>query len=147
MRRLFLGLFALSGCTDNQDEAGARELLARVQGMDYRAWDRAPGYETRRDTRAPHGESVDIFVDDTMATALSEPRLYEWPEGSIIVKDGYDGSDLEIIAILEKRETGWFWAEYNADGDPIFSGQPEICVGCHRIGDDYVRAFYFPPGN
>lgn len=135
-----------AACGDNQgDEAGARALLARVQADEYRTWDRAPGYEVRRETNAPHSNAVDIYVNDRVAEvlALAEPAE-RWPDGSIIVKDGFSGSSLEIIAVMEKRADGWFWAEYDSAGDPDYSGRPEICTDCHRRGSDYVRAFALP---
>jgi hypothetical protein len=116
-----------------------------VRAENYRSWDRAPGYETRRESRAPHSDAVDIYVNDRIAEvlALEEPRD-TWPEGSLIVKDGFAGSDLEIIAVMEKRTDGWYWAEYDSDGDPGYSGHPELCTDCHRSGSDYVRAFGLP---
>jgi hypothetical protein len=141
---LALALF-LAACGDNQDDAGARALLAKVRQQEYRSWDRAPGYETRRSTSAPHADSVDIYVNDLVQEVLStDASATSWLEGSIIVKDGFSGSDLELIAIMEKRSDGWYWAEYDDDGDPDYSGHPEICIDCHRRGSDYVRAFGLP---
>ena len=136
---------SLAGCGDNQDDAGARRLLARVRADDYRSWERAPGWPTRRATSAPHGERVDIYVNDIISEALvvAEP-LTRWPKDSIVVKDGWDGSELEIIAIMEKRDDGWYWAEFDSDGDPDYSGHPDTCIDCHRDGSDYVRAFRLP---
>jgi hypothetical protein len=135
----------LAGCGDNQDDAGARRLLARVRADGYRNWERAPGWPSRRATSAPHGETVDIYVNDVITEALvvAEP-LTRWPEDSIIVKDGWDDSDLEIIAIMEKRSDGWYWAEFDDDGDPDYSGHPDVCIDCHRDGSDYVRSFRLP---
>jgi hypothetical protein len=142
---VILALTFTAGCGDNQDEAGARELLGRIRADEYRTWDRAPGYPSRRSTNAPHSDAVDIYVNDVVAEALAfEDPLEEWPVGSIIAKDGFDGSDLELIAVMEKRENGWFWAEYDDDGDPDYSGRPEVCLDCHRSGNDYVRAFRLP---
>lgn len=31
---------------------------------------------------------------------------------------GFDGGDLELIAIMNKRVEGWFWAEYD-DGRAV----------------------------
>jgi hypothetical protein len=136
---------SLPACGDNQDDAGARDLLSKVRADEYRSWQRAPGYETRRPTNAPHGDSVDIYVNEVIAgaLALAEP-LPVWPQGSIIVKDGWDASDLEIVAIMEKRSDGWFWAEYDSDGDPDYSGRPEVCTDCHEDGSDYVLSFQLP---
>lgn len=153
MRTLIVGACAIvalvaTGCTDNQDAAGARELLRRVREAEYRSWARAPGYDARAPSRAAHGDEVDIFVNDVVDVALAEPALDAWPAGSIVVKDGYtDRRGLAYIAILEKRADGWFYAEFGDDGEPKFSGRPALCVGCHALGDDFIRAFYFPPGN
>src|SRR5688500_5681385 len=105
--------FALVGCGDDQEPEQAGELWDRIHAQNYRSWSRAPGYATRLPTAAPHGNEVDIYVNDTIQQALAakEP-LAAWPLGSLIVKDGWDGSDLEIVAVMEKRTEGWFWAEY-----------------------------------
>lgn len=135
----------LPACGDNQDDAGARDLLARVRAAEYRSWERAPGWPSRRDSGAPHSDQVDIYVNDVVAEALLTPsQTRRWPEGSLIVKDGFDGSDLEIVAVMEKRSDGWYWAEYDADGNPDYSGHPDICIDCHQSGSDHVRAFALP---
>ncbi len=139
-----LSLSAAS-CTDDQDPEGAATLYEELQASDYRSWARAPGYEARRSSSAPHGGEVDIYVNEVVASALGagEP-LEAWPEGSLIVKDGWDGSDLELIAAMEKRSDGWYWAEWDGEGSSLYSGKPELCTDCHASGDDYVRAFGFP---
>jgi hypothetical protein len=132
-------------CGDNQDDAGARRALASAEVQSYRSWDRAPGWPGRTESDAPHGGSVDIYVNDVIADALAvgEP-LAAWPLGSMIVKDGWDGSDLELIALMEKRSDGWFYAEYDDERDPIYSGHPDVCIDCHARGSDFVRAFRLP---
>jgi hypothetical protein len=138
-------LLALAACGDNQDPAGARELWRRIHAEDYRSWQRAPGYETARSSNAAHGNRVAIYVNETVAGALdSDQALQQWPEGSLIVKDGFDGSDLKLVAAMEKRADGWFWAEYDDEGDASYSGEPELCTECHESGDDGVRAFSLP---
>jgi hypothetical protein len=86
-----------------------------------------------------------MFVNDVVADALAaDSVLTEWPEGSIIVKDGYtDDGELALIALMEKRADGWFWAEYDGDGEILYSGVPDVCVDCHDSGSDFVLAFGF----
>ena len=143
---LWTALVAFGGaCGDNQDPEGARALWQSIHAQDYRAFQRAPGYETKRDSNAPHRDQVLIYINQRVADALSAgPTIDAWPEGSLIVKEGFDGSDLELVAVMEKRSTGWYWAEYDASGDPSYSGAPQLCTDCHRSGADYVRAFGFP---
>lgn len=136
---------ALAACGDNQDPSGARALWQSIHEQDYRSFQRAPGYETKRRSNAPHGDDVIIYVNERLAQALAAAQpIDSWPEGALIVKDGFDGSELELVAVMEKRSTGWYWAEYGADGDASYSGAPELCTNCHRSGADYVRAFGFP---
>ena len=140
-----LWLSSLYACGDNQDPEGAKQLWREIHDMKYREWKRAPGYAQRRSSNAPHGDKVDIYINDVLADALANERALDaWPEGSLIVKDGFDGSDLDLVAVMEKRTGGWYWAEYDADGDADYSGHPELCTDCHRKGDDYVRAFSWP---
>lgn len=135
----------LVACRTNDDPKGAEELIAEVQADDYQSWLRAPGYEQRRASTAPHSDNVEIFVNDVVASALEGGGLDEWPDGSIIVKDGYaDDGTHELTAIMEKQAGEWFWAEYDANDEPLYSGTPAICTDCHDSGGDFVRAFSLP---
>jgi hypothetical protein len=108
---------------------------------DYRSWDRPPGYEERSPGTGPHGDQIDLFVNDVVTSTLRDSSgLSQWPVGSLIVKDGYNDSEHIYVAVLEKGSTGWWWAEYYADGGVITSGQPAGCINCHSSGSDYVRA-------
>ena len=140
-----LALAGVAACGDDQDPEGAQELWDRIHAADYRSWARAPGYESRVASNAPHGDMVDIYVNDVIADALAAGKpLGAWPEGAQIVKDGWDGEELELVAAMEKGAHGWFWAEYDGEGDPSYSGKPDLCTDCHRSGSDYVRAFALP---
>lgn len=132
------------GCGDDQDPEGAQELWNRVHAEKYQSWQRAPGFEMRRDSSAPHGGASEIFLNPTMADAVASGAT-TWPVGSLIVKDGYAGVESDashvLVAAMEKRETGWYWAEWDADsgGEAMYSGNPSICTGCHESGRDFVR--------
>lgn len=87
-------------------------------------------------------------MNDEISRALDgpEPRR-DWPVGAIIVKDGYTSDSLQITAVMEKRADGWFWVEYDGDGNSLFSGKPKVCVDCHDNRKDYsdwVYAFELP---
>ncbi|MCA9635665.1 MAG: cytochrome P460 family protein, partial [Myxococcales bacterium] len=138
---------------DGGDAGGTGSaLLDAVQAAEYRTWARPPGaYEMPlTPARSPHGDFVDIYINDVVAQALAAETgtLTAWPEGSIIVKDGWgdaEGTDLRFLAIMEKRANGWYWEEFVGDlAEPEFSGVPDVCVDCHVSGEDFVRAFGLP---
>ncbi len=134
----------VAGC-GNQNPGDARDLLHTVQAADYRSWDRAPGYETRQPSNAPHSSNVDIYLDDLMAAAVSsDTALESWPVGSVVVKDGFKNDELRLIAMMEKRDSGWFFAEFDGDGDVLYSGSPRVCTKCHGSANDRILAFSLP---
>jgi len=134
------------GCRQDDDPDGADELWTRIQDAKYRTWERAPGYETRKGSSARHGTSVEIFMNDVIAGALEGPKITAWPDGSLLVKDGFDddGSP-HIVAAMEKRGGAWFFVEWGSEGKSLYSGAPSICTDCHAVGADMVRAFDLPP--
>jgi hypothetical protein len=137
--------FFLVACGDNQDDAGSRKLLVEITDEKYREWYRPPGWEERVLSDAPHGDSVDIYVNAVVEEVLTRGEAAsEWPLGSLIVKDGFNGESQVYTAVMEKREDGWYYAEFDSAGDPYFSGRPSLCINCHASGSDYVRAFALP---
>lgn len=143
-----VALVLLPGCSDDQDPLGAASLWQRIHEENYRSFARAPGYETRKPSDAPHNDQVDIYVNAVVGDALGAgKKLSEWPTGSLIVKDGFTDSGVHaIVAVLDKRQTGWFYAEYFdlESGEARYSGTPAICVGCHTESNDHVNAFGLP---
>lgn len=136
---------ALGACRQNDAPDEASALLTTLEAEPYREWARAPGYASRTPSDAPHSDEVEIFVNDVVVEALGQSGLEAWPVGAQIVKEGYDADGaLDLIAVMEKRDDGWFFAEYDADGEPLYSGAPTICTDCHASGGDYVRAFALP---
>lgn len=154
MRLHFLvALAVLGGCNANEADA----LRDQIRDDDYRnTYARAPGWEDGRLPAAggPHGGFVDIYINDVMVEAIEDAEasgepLERWPEGSIIVKDGWnrsEGGSLEYLSFMERRSGGWFWGEYRGNGRLVSAGKNDnTCVGCHRAGEDQVRAFGLPP--
>lgn len=123
-------------------------------GAGFGAWQRAPGYGTRKPSFTAHASAVEIFVSPEVTTALTTPSsmiaLGAWPVGSIIVKEGFSsvtGGSRKSVAIMEKRADGWFWAEYDDGGQSTFSGHPSVCVDCHahrKSYSDWVYSFELP---
>jgi hypothetical protein len=142
--RSSLLVLVLAACGDDQDPARAAELWDRVHAEDYRAWRVIESYETPRPSRAPHSDAVQIWVNPIVSAALDGPSIDLWPEGSSIVKEGSSDGEVELVAVMEKTGGAWFWAEYTDDGTSIYSGAPTLCVGCHRVGEDFVRGFFLP---
>jgi hypothetical protein len=148
---LLVLVIAVAACGQDDDPEGARVLWQKINaGAGFRAWERAPGYPTRRPSFTAHASAVEIWVNADVSSALSAPRsaaLTEWPVGSLIVKEGFRGDSRKLVAVMEKRADGWFWAEYDDSGDSTYSGRPSVCTDCHdnRKGySDWVYAFELP---
>jgi len=133
------------GCYDDQDPSGAEALWTKIHDANYRTFARAPGYDKRTPTNAPHGDEVEIFVNSVVSSALASGPISSWPDGSLIVKDCFDSDGtLDSVAAMEKRGSSWFWVEWNDEGESLWSGNPPLCTDCHASGADMVRAFGFP---
>jgi hypothetical protein len=134
-----------AACGTSEEEEQAVNLLEQVREQGYRTWQRAPGWEARLPSDAPHGNEVDIYVNDVVSAALAGGEALEaWPLGSIIAKDGWSGQSLKLVALMEKRSAGWFWAEFDEHDEALYAGTPALCTSCHELGSDYVRAFSLP---
>jgi hypothetical protein len=126
------------------DEAGAAELWQRIHAEDYRAWDRAPGWESRQPTVSAHGHTADIFVNAVVTSAIQTPDLTAWPLDSLLVKDSYRGDSLALVAVMEKRADGWYFAEWDDGGDAKFAGSPSVCLDCHGAAPDFIFSAVLP---
>jgi hypothetical protein len=135
-----------AACGDNQDPEGAAVLWKRIHEENYRSWSTAPGYESPRPSNAPHSDRTQVFINPVVEDALQGPPVSRWPVDSLIVKDGYtDDGELELVALMHKRDDGWFWAEYDSEGDPDYSGRPDTCIDCHASAvADSVFTLAFP---
>lgn len=144
----------LIGCRQNDDPEGAKALYAKVnEGAGFRSgtWRRAPDFAERKPSFTAHSREVEIWINEPIVKTLEGPNTAsEWPVGSIVVKEGFNGDERKIVAIMEKRATGWYWTETDGEGEPLWSatdGKPEICVGCHDNRarySDWIYSFEFP---
>lgn len=137
--------------------ADAKELRDEIQDDNYReTYARAPGFEDGRVSAmgGPHGAFIDLYINEVVREAIAEATETgeaptQWPEGSVIVKDGWsamEGGDYEYLSFMERRGGGWFWGEYKRGERLVSAGEnDDTCTGCHAAGEDQVRAFGLPP--
>jgi len=137
-----LAAVVLASCGDDQDPARATELWDRVHREGYRGWARPPAYPGKAASNTAHGDQVEIFVNEPLGKAMRGPHVAAWPDGSIVVKDIASRRSPSAVAIAEKKGGDWFWAEYDASGDPVWSGKPAICVDCHAPRARYSDWLY-----
>jgi hypothetical protein len=148
-------VFALVGCADEEPTSPEADAIRdRLEAQDYRqTYARAPGWEMPRAPAAggPHGDFVDIYVNEVVQAALDAGEaLDRWPDGSVIVKDGWeeDAQTLLFLAFMERRPEGWFWGEYRGDGSLVAGGIDDPkCGPCHSAAPDSVFAFRLPTGD
>lgn len=106
---------------------------------------------------APHGTVVRIYVNDVALEAANSFEG-ELPEGSMIVKENYTGTDpsdpgtLDALTIMYKVDDfnpdagDWFWVKAKPDGSQIDAeGAVDGCIGCHSQPDnqDFVLRYGF----
>jgi hypothetical protein len=137
------------GCRQNDDPDGARALYAEVTaGEGFRSWPRAPGYPGRTPSFTAHSSEVEIFVSPSLSDALDGPeQVREWPVGAIVVKEGFRDGERRLVAMMQKRQDGWYWAETDGEGEPLYSGKPAVCIDCHErraTYSDWVYSFELP---
>ena len=105
-------------------------------------------------TQSPHGMYKLRFNSIALQALDGNGELPEngrFPNGSIVVKEVYQNSSLNLLAVMKKAPTdanagdGWLWAEYRLDGVPAVSieGRGNQCISCHNDtpNRDLVRTF------
>lgn len=111
-------------------------LLEELKAADYTGWTPAPGNESPVAAKGPHGDEVQILLDPTAEEGLASGSN-QWPLSSIIAKDIFRNGELIQIAAMKKTADGWYWGEWDAQGNPIAEGiAVEPCEGCHASGTD-----------
>jgi len=118
-----------------------------IETKDYQSWKPAPGYDTMKPAKGPHGKQVQVFGNPPVTETLGGSTVAEWPVGSKIVKDAYgtDGTTLEGIEYMEKTDEGWYFAGFGPDGTVAAEGvEVEPCQACHAKGPDSVMSIKLP---
>lgn len=98
----------------------------------------------------PHG-TFKLRFNSIALKALTDngklPTGGKFPDGSLIIKDAYKGSDIEIYAMMYKKSGSWLWAEIKPDKKVVHgvNDNSGVCTGCHsQSGNrDLVVSFNF----
>jgi len=120
----------------------ARALLEDVEKDEFREWT-----ELAIEGKAPHGAWSIIYSDAKVDAAQDGPKMTDaWPSGATIVCEGRDESEGDAVSlqIMRRDRSGWTWAQYDGDGEPLIYGSEAACSHCHAAGDDFVRSFELP---
>lgn len=140
----------MAGCDEPLVPVSEDTTLLASLG-EYKKWAKPEARLERTPVLAPHGGFVDIYINDTLVADLAmllPEGLPAWSEGAAVVLEGYsamEGGDLLQVAVMQKRLGVWSWEQYTGDEDlPRFAGRPDICVGCHSGGEDFIRSFKLP---
>jgi len=151
-------------------QSGAQQLPAAdgkalftyiSQTRPYKQWGTWPkdqwnDFSTLLRSGAPHGGVVRIYVNDIALSAAGGFKG-QLPEGAIIVKENYTGTDpaspgeLDALTVMYKvkdydpQNGNWFWEKVKPDGKVDVEGKVGMCQGCHsQTGHkDYVLRYGF----
>jgi hypothetical protein len=104
----------------------------------------------RSGSAGPHG-TFKLRFNKAALAALTEggklPLNAKMPEGSLIIKDVYDGSNLKLYAFMYKKSGSWLWGEIKPDGNILYSVNRDasLCINCHNQpgNRDQVVSFNF----
>ena len=160
MRKAFLtisliaaSVVAMQSCKKNKTDTDAdNALYSEITGSGYSYYQSGnilPGVSP-----SPHG-SFKLRFNATAVSALDStgelPTGNNFPTGSIIVKEVYDGSNISLYAVMKKDPSngnagsGWVWAEFHPDGSAAFSTgkKGDGCISCHNGSPnrDLTRTF------
>lgn len=103
---------------------------------------------------SPHGKFKLKFNSIAISALGADgklPKGSEFSDGSVIVKEAYEGTSLTLYIIMKKDSKSkyaankWVWGEYGPDGKIVYNLNKEgsACTGCHNTADarDFTRSF------
>ena len=149
---LALAFFILPSCKKRSIEKADDALFDELAGSGYVYYQ--GGAVLQAKGGSPHGP-FKLKFNGTAQTALNSslelPAGNSFPNGSILVKELYDGNTLTLYVVMKKddsdknAEQDWLWAEYDTNGEVIYSiGQKgSSCISCHTAtpNRDLIRTF------
>jgi len=121
------------------------------QDAPYKKWGALPGKKGLRDSKEPHGDSIQTFANKI---ATDSPATL--PYGSILVTENYDkDKKLTDITVMyrskgsDPQHGDWYWLKYLPNGSiartaekekKAIAGKVASCIDCHSkaAGRDLV---------
>lgn len=143
-----LSILVLSlACSDPDTDtaAGADELMlqdleAALEG--YESWDHAPEWPGVEASATSHDAFTEVFFNEVSFATYEAQVGGEMPVGAVIAKQSWKDAEAteeaNFTAMMKVEGTGWFWASWDPSGEPVLTGQPALCTGCHAGGQDGV---------
>lgn len=150
---ILLAVLLMASCKKDKDAEDANKaLLNEVNAGGYSYY--ASGNLLSGVSPSPHG-SFKLRLNATAQAALDGtgelPAGGSFPNGSIIVKEIFSGSSINLLAIMKKDASnsnagsGWVWAEIKPNGDVTFGVEKkgDGCISCHsgNPNRDLTRTF------
>ncbi len=173
MKRLALGIFigilslifiaGFTSCKEEQENPGTDQELYELAKLTvgYHWFNNSDAFQ-EAGTGTGHGLPYQRTRFDAVASDFldTQGRVMEgasFAEGSVIVKELYDSSEVLKIYAVRLKETGhpdadskgWVWGYLNSDGSVIETAENKgaMCISCHsQAGSiDYVLLNKFVP--
>ncbi|OFX48916.1 MAG: hypothetical protein A2046_08015 [Bacteroidetes bacterium GWA2_30_7] len=125
---------------DKADKDADKELYSEITAGGYSYYQN--GTLLSGVSPSPHG-SFKLRFNATASAALDStgelPTGSSFSTGSIIVKEIFSGSSINLYAVMKKDPSngnagsGWVWAEFKTDGSAAFSTSKkgDGCISCH----------------
>ncbi|MCF7928303.1 MAG: cytochrome P460 family protein [Spirochaetales bacterium] len=119
---------------------------------DYSEWKRTTSEELDYPIPGHEEHYRRIFINETgtepAVTEQNGRRIYDYPDGTIIIKEIYEGLDYQegdqparLTAMIKDRDNsqsrgGWLWVvkDLESEKEQIFDG--ELCVTCHANANE-----------
>jgi hypothetical protein len=165
---LLLGILAFAACRKPE------EKLLVPAPVEYRTWKEATEIELNYPVPGHLDHFRRIYIngigEKVQITERNSRRFYDYPEGTIIVKEIYqglaqpeDGEEPIALTIMIKNSQDprgrnkWFWVSTEFDSKQEQIIEHEFCVDCHananephpysdkNPNNDFRDFVYFPP--